>query len=191
MREQSEGYSKLTTELTSSLGPPHSPSTGLPAESASAIAARAGPAWERVVGLIGYFDLDPNRALDIILDVFSVNVSTHYSFFLSFLAFSSWSNPGQKLRAAAGEEPMNVEPSPEQYRGKTLDEVLSITESNAGFHPPSANTANGSNSRVLAQVLGFKFSHYQVFLFRYRFCILNTVSQGVRHKMQTHPRTCS
>ena len=82
LREQTEGYSKLTTELTSSLGPAHSIIDGSPMESLSAIEARARPAWERVVGLVGYFDLDPNRALDIILDVFSVHLATHYSFFL-------------------------------------------------------------------------------------------------------------
>ncbi|PCH34941.1 hypothetical protein WOLCODRAFT_159437 [Wolfiporia cocos MD-104 SS10] len=36
LREQSEGYSKLVTELTSSLGPPHSPETGRPTESLAA-----------------------------------------------------------------------------------------------------------------------------------------------------------
>ena len=88
LREQSEGYSKLTTELTSSLGPPHSPATGYPVESVEMIEARARPTWERALGLIGYFDLDPNRALDIILDVSSVHLATHYSFFLSLLSFS-------------------------------------------------------------------------------------------------------
>ena len=159
LREQSEGYSKLTTELTSSIGPAHSVIDGHPMESLSAIEARARPAWERVVGLIGYFDLDPNRALDIILDVFSVHLATHYSFFLSLLSFSPWA---ASLKHSA--DPMIVESCSDLYRGKSLDDVLKIAEAQAGVSqdppPPAAMGAN--NTRVLAQVLGFKLTHYQV-----------------------------
>ncbi|TFY81790.1 hypothetical protein EWM64_g2223 [Hericium alpestre] len=87
LREQSEGYSKLITEVTSSLPPPHSMATGRPTESFEVVAARVRPVWERVVSLIGYFDLDPNRALDVILDVFSVHLTTHWSFFIVLLGF--------------------------------------------------------------------------------------------------------
>lgn len=134
-------------------------------ESLSAIEARARPAWERVVGLIGYFDLDPNRALDIILDVFSVHLATHYSFFLSLLSFSPWA--GSPKHSA---DSMNTEPVPGIYRGKDLDDVLKLAEAQAGVSqdppPPAAMGAN--NSRVLAQVLGFKFAHYQVYRSRTR-----------------------
>lgn len=161
LREQSEGYSKLVIELTSSLGPPHSTTTGFPVESASSIAARAGPAWERVVALIGYFDLDPNRALDIILDVFSANLTTHSSFFLSFLSFSSWSNSRNSTADARFEDTMHVEPELDQYRGKSFDEILAMAESQACSSAAGMSTG-GSGSRILAQVLGFKFSFYQV-----------------------------
>ncbi|EKM59356.1 uncharacterized protein PHACADRAFT_191704 [Phanerochaete carnosa HHB-10118-sp] len=159
LREQSEGYSKLTTELTSSLGPPHSSVTGRPIDSWSVIEARARPAWERVVGLIGYFDLDPNRALDIILDVFSVHLATHYSFFLALLSCSPW---GASLKPKP-EDAMNAEASSDAYKGKDLDEILRIAELQSG-HASSelllSATSNGS--RVLAQVLGFKFTYYQL-----------------------------
>ncbi|PIL37228.1 hypothetical protein GSI_00921 [Ganoderma sinense ZZ0214-1] len=155
LREQSEGYSKLTTELTSSLGPSHSPSTGYPSEPLQAIEARARPSWERTLGLIGYFDLDPNRALDIILDVFSVHLATHHNFFLSLLSFSPW---GRRTRHNIKQEDMAVEPDPSLYRGKSLSEVLKIAEERAG-----SRLDNGENNttRVLAQVLGFKFTYYQ------------------------------
>ncbi|KZT71598.1 hypothetical protein DAEQUDRAFT_763816 [Daedalea quercina L-15889] len=161
LREQSEGYSKLVTELTSCLGPPHSPATGYPTEARAAIEARARPAWERIVGLIGYFDLDPNRALDVILDVFSTNLATHHIFFTAFLSFSPWSLRPQHLRKRKEDE-MAVEPDPQRYRGKNLDEILALAESTTGevSPPPAAN--KGTNSRVLAQVLGFKFAHYQL-----------------------------
>ncbi|KAI0750889.1 transcription factor/nuclear export subunit protein 2-domain-containing protein [Daedaleopsis nitida] len=155
LREQSEGYSKLTTELTSSLGPPNSPSTGHPAESLGAIEARARPTWERALGLIGYFDLDPNRALDIILDVFSVHLASHHTFFLSLLSASPW---GGRTRRNVKPEDMAVEPNPERYRGKTLSEVLKIAEEEAGAR---MDDIDGGHTRVLAQVLGFKFTYYQ------------------------------
>ncbi|GJE84409.1 THO complex subunit 2 [Phanerochaete sordida] len=159
LREQSEGYSKLTTELTSSLGPPHSSATGRPVESLSAIEQRAHASWERVVGLVGYFDLDPNRALDIILDVFSVHLMTHYSFFLALLSCSPW-GAGLKPR---GEDAMNAEASSDAYKGKDLDEVLRIAELQSGHTPrePLLSLSN-NGSRVLAQVLGFKLTYYQL-----------------------------
>ncbi|KAH9943361.1 transcription factor/nuclear export subunit protein 2-domain-containing protein [Epithele typhae] len=155
LREQSEGYSKLTAELTGSLGPAHNPSTGYPVETAAGIEGRARPAWERALSLIGYFDLDPNRALDIILDVFSVHLATHHSFFLALLSFSPW---GGQTRQGVKQEEMAVEPDVTQYRGKTLDEIISIAEQQAAA--PIIAT-NSSNARVLAQVLGFKFTYYQ------------------------------
>src|SRR4051812_29239474 len=91
LREQSEGYSKLLIELTSNLGPPHSPQTGRPTEAYGVIEERARPVWEKVISLIGYFDSDPNRALDVILDVLSQHLTTHYTFFLALLSFSPWS----------------------------------------------------------------------------------------------------
>ncbi|KAI9063149.1 hypothetical protein FKP32DRAFT_1651303 [Trametes sanguinea] len=155
LREESEGYSKLTTELTSSLGLPHNPSTGYPTEPIEVIEARARPTWERILGLIGYFDLDPNRALDIILDVFSVHLATHHGFFVALLSFSPW---GNRARGGVKQEDMAVEPDPNRYRGKTLMEVLRIAEADAGACLDDIDT---SNARVLAQVLGFKFRYYQ------------------------------
>ncbi|THH02395.1 hypothetical protein EW026_g445 [Hermanssonia centrifuga] len=161
LREQSEGYSKLTTELTSRIGPPHSPATGIPVESFSAIEARAKPAWERIVGLVGYFDLDPNRALDIILDVFSVHLMTHYAFFLSLLSFSPWASSPPKTTDTMSMDSLS---DPEIYRGRILDDILRLAELQNGKAPrvPQSPASMGANHcRVLAQVLGFKFVYYQ------------------------------
>ncbi|KAJ2920447.1 hypothetical protein H1R20_g16647, partial [Candolleomyces eurysporus] len=156
LREQSEGYSKLTTEITSSLGPPHSPQTGLPTESPTVIENRARPVWEKVISLIGYFDLDPNRALDIILDILSTHLATHYSFFLALLSCSPWAahrrSPSQRESDA-----MNVDQKPVSYHGMSLDEILSSKEKSQVL----ADGKNRDGSRVLAQVLGFKFGFYQ------------------------------
>lgn len=159
LREQSEGYSKLITEITSSLGPAHSHQTGLPTEPIAVIESRARPVWEKVISLIGYFDLDPNRALDIILDMFSVHLTTHYTFFISLLSCSPWAPPGR--RGLVGkQEDMNVDVKPPSYAGKTLDEILDLHDSTQA----SRSDTGRDGSRVLAQVLGFKFVHYQVCL---------------------------
>jgi len=146
------------------LGPAHSHADAKPVESYASIEDRARQVWEKVISLIGYFDLDPNRALDIILDVLSVNLATHYTFFLALLSFSPWTGlyrrPSMSTTSHMAVDPVSVA---EQFRGKSLDEVLQITEGNISDRsiPPLGNDG-GSESRVLAQVLGFKFSHYQV-----------------------------
>jgi THO complex subunit 2 len=159
LREQSEGYSKLTAELTSSLCPPHNPATGYPTESYASIEDRARPVWEKVISLIGYFDLDPNRALDIILDVLSVHLAGHYTFFLALLSFSPWCavhKPLNRLTVAS-------DPVPDQYKDKSLDEVLLIAEAQQeNAHDSSPIRHATTNPRVMAQVLGFKFAYYQV-----------------------------
>ncbi|KAI5124799.1 hypothetical protein M0805_005432 [Coniferiporia weirii] len=162
LREQSEGYTKLTTDLVGSLGPAHSPLTARPTESFQAVRARAAAAWERVVSLVGYFDLDPNRALDVILDVFSANIATHWQFFLALLACSPWAGECLQMRDWERQDGMKVDPEPNQYRGRSLDDILLLAEHSAKGPdtPPSKLKTNGK-PKVLAQVLGFKFSHYQ------------------------------
>lgn len=149
-REQSEGWSKFTTELTGSLGPSHSTSSGLSTEDSEALSQRARGVWDRLVSLIGAFDLDPNRALDVILDVLSVHLAAHHTFLLALLSFSPWSG---SYRLSGGD--MQEELTPHSYNGKTLDEILTLA---AGDSP----TLLSNKSRVMAQVLGFKFAHYLV-----------------------------
>ena len=105
---------------------------------------RVRAVWDKVISLVGYFDLDPNRALDIILDVLSQHLATHYTFFLTLLSFSPWT--GAYLRP---------------FRDKSLDEILTLVETNSLCgRPPNVS----GNPRVVAhwQVLGFKFKYYQV-----------------------------
>lgn len=159
LREQSEGYSKLTVELTSSLGPPHSSLTGRPTESNSVIEDRARPVWEKVISLIGYFDLDPNRALDIILDILSQHLTSHYSFFLALLSFSPWSGSYRRAPPEDDAANMKIDLPAGGFRGKSLDAVLTLAESNSMSSDMNTRKAG---ARVLAQVLGFKFNYYQV-----------------------------
>ena len=78
LREETEGYSKLLTELftTSSNEPPTS--------------EVVEETFERVKGMIGAFDLDVGRVLDITLDVFAAVLVKQYRFFVKYLRASSW-----------------------------------------------------------------------------------------------------
>lgn len=146
LREQTEGYSKLVTEITSSVGPPHSSATGLPVESADVVHERASSVWGRVVSLIGHFDLDPNRALDVFLDIFATHLATHHTFFLALLSLSPWAPA------------ISLEAPPSSSGGTHFDNVLENAEILSDTAPSDLNKPND----VLAQVLGFKFAHYNV-----------------------------
>ncbi|KAL4980170.1 transcription factor/nuclear export subunit protein 2-domain-containing protein [Aspergillus desertorum] len=78
LREESEGYSKLLTELftTSNNEPP----TGEVVEDT----------FERVKAMIGAFDMDVGRVLDVTLDVFAAVLVKQYRFFVKLLRASSW-----------------------------------------------------------------------------------------------------
>ncbi|KXN87957.1 THO complex subunit 2 [Leucoagaricus sp. SymC.cos] len=163
LREQSEGYTKLVIELTSGMGPPHSPATGLPTETFKEIHSRASHVWGKVISLIGKFDLDPNRALDLILDVLSSNLATHYTFFLALLSFSPWAASYQRqIDPVAEDVVMDVDSAPTSipipFKGKSLDEVLTIAE---GRSRNGGDITDPNSARVLSQVLGFKFAYYQ------------------------------
>ncbi|KZZ94095.1 tho2 protein [Ascosphaera apis ARSEF 7405] len=90
LREESEGYSKLLTELftTSNVGPPSS--------------EVVEDTFERVKAMIGAFNMDAGRALDITLDVLAAVLVKQYRFFVKFLRISSWwprtrSIPGKSI----------------------------------------------------------------------------------------------
>ena len=73
MREESEGFAKLMTELFTTAG--NEPSTAEIVEDTV----------EKVKAMIGAFDLDVGRTLDVVLDVFGVRFSSSNSrFFVKF-----------------------------------------------------------------------------------------------------------
>lgn len=78
LREETEGYSKLVTELftTSGSEPP--------------AAEVVADTFEKVKGLIGTFDLDVGRVLDITMDIFAAVLIKHFRFFIKLLRVSSW-----------------------------------------------------------------------------------------------------
>ena len=78
LREESEGFSKLITELFNISG----------AQVLSSDVVEA--TFERMKALIGAFDLDVGRVLDITLDVFASVLVKQYRFFVKLLRLSSW-----------------------------------------------------------------------------------------------------
>ena len=78
LREETEGYSKLITELFTT-----SSSEPLTSEVVE-------ETLEHVKGMIGAFDLDVGRVLDITLDVFAAVLVKQYRFFVKYLRASSW-----------------------------------------------------------------------------------------------------
>lgn len=78
LREESEGYSKLLTELftTSNNEPPSS--------------EVVEDTFERVKAMIGAFDMDVGRVLDVTLDVFAALLVKQFRFFVKLLRASSW-----------------------------------------------------------------------------------------------------
>lgn len=99
--------------------------------------------------------MDPSRALDIILDVLTTHITVHYSFFLALLRASTWHRTQLPEAHASG---MDVDDARGSHcEGKTLDEILTISEGHSFGRP-----RNPSKAQVCAEVLGFKFAHYQV-----------------------------
>jgi THO complex subunit 2 len=78
IREESEGFAKLITELFTTSGHDH-PSGSHVEESV-----------EKVKALIGAFDLDVGRSLDVVLDVFGAVLVKQFRFFVKFLRTSPW-----------------------------------------------------------------------------------------------------
>jgi THO complex subunit 2 len=94
MREESEGFAKLMTELftTSSNEVP--------------TADTVEETVEKVKAMIGAFDLDVGRSLDVVLDVFSAVLVKQCRFFVKFLRASPWwpraSTSARKSHAVTG-----------------------------------------------------------------------------------------
>jgi THO complex subunit 2 len=78
LREDTEGYAKLISEYY------------LAAERGPATADQVTEAFEKVKSLIGAFNLDPGRTLDVTLDVFGDLLIKRHRFFVRFLRASSF-----------------------------------------------------------------------------------------------------
>ena len=146
LREESEGYSKLQVELLSSMGAPHDARTARPAEPMESVTRRAETANRNVKALIGYFDLDPARTLDIILDTFADNILYYHVFFREFLRLSPW---GPQEQGSAS-KPTSSGNGDDRHGKKPL-----LPDGSLESRPEGA-------SSICAHILGFKFAWYAV-----------------------------
>uniref|UniRef100_V5EZF8 THO complex subunit 2 n=1 Tax=Kalmanozyma brasiliensis (strain GHG001) TaxID=1365824 RepID=V5EZF8_KALBG len=161
LREENQGYTALITEIVTNLGPAvaavrcQGPSRDAATASASIFGddsvtvveqesplvrnRRAARVMTNVQALIGYFDLDANRVLDIILDLFATEVVRHYPFFLALLAVSPWTN-------ADASSPSSASAS----NGANTNVFGSV----------NLDLSSDPGDGICAQLLGFKFAHY-------------------------------
>lgn len=93
LREETEGYSKLMTEYFTTVN-------NLPPSQETVSAT-----YQRVNALIGAFDLDIGRVLDVTLDVFANLLVKHHKFFVKFLRSSAWWPELRGLEGIEWEEP--------------------------------------------------------------------------------------
>lgn len=77
LREESEGFSKLIVEIYSSAFSRNN-------------MQKVDNTASTIVSLIGYFDLDPVRTLDVFLDIAAMNLVAQSSFFIQVLKKSPW-----------------------------------------------------------------------------------------------------
>ncbi|CAG8537110.1 1543_t:CDS:2 [Racocetra fulgida] len=124
-REESEGYSKLMCELTMSYN------TMYKNGDEKSQNVRVQSLLETIQTLIGFFNLDPNRVLDLILDVFIANVKDHYEFFIRLLKNSPW-----------------------------LPDPIDVDKCNSD-HDILDEWSNDKGNQTCAQLLGTKFSRYK------------------------------
>jgi len=141
LREESEGYAKLITEISSNMYTYHP--FGMSKEEIekhdAILNERVHLVLTNIKSLIGYFALDPNRVLDIIFDIFIANVVQYYKFFINLLKASPWrsidcsNDINLKDKMDIDDDNNNQSNKSEDLRGRT---------------------SNG-------QILGYKFAVYQ------------------------------
>lgn len=146
LREDNEGYAKLSHEFNLALS--ELPKGG--SLDVQEMAFRCGELLTVVNALIGYFELDPNRVLDNVLDICSQNLLSHSKFILYFLHHSPWASPGCAVFTAFA----SLDASEKRHR---LDRLQSDF---VGFYHDQLHEHVGS--KLAAQLLGFKLRTFSL-----------------------------
>ena len=113
LREETEGYSKLVVELFNALPTPtydiYAADRRSTRKSAADLRVKrvqigVNKAQQVIKSLVGQFGLDPNRVLDLVLDMFIANTADQWDFFVELLkSNSNWSN-SQRTEVVNGKE---------------------------------------------------------------------------------------
>jgi THO complex subunit 2 len=144
LREENEGYGKLSHEFNLALS--ELPKGGC--MDASEISTKSDELLTVVNALIGYFELDPNRVLDNILDICSQNLLSHARFVLHFLHHSPWAPTARATSTPFA----NLTQTEKRQR---LDAIQSNF---SGYYRTEMEKAGGS--QLAAQLLGFKLRYF-------------------------------
>lgn len=157
-REVAEGFAKMSTLILNSMGDGDAVGTVRSIEYVEAEKKRAHQCWIGIEKLIGFFDLDPLRALSTILDLFSSSIATHWRFFLALLDCSPW-------RRKKSVQEMQTEVVPGKYENWDFKDVIQDAEHGRRQPLDQARNTNSNSSvegnLVIAQVLGFQMRYYQ------------------------------
>jgi THO complex subunit 2 len=148
-REASEGYASLVALLADErfLG------VKVVADDTQAREKRAKAMWRECLAIIGWYDLSPQRVLDLILDAFCQNLASHWSFYLDLLMCTPWS----KRNEMADVEGTGLVTDDDAHNMAADQRSQDDPDMTDFHHKLTKETGN----RVLTQVLGFKFSHHR------------------------------
>src|SRR5205823_9320658 len=108
-----------------------------------------------VRSMIGYFDLDPNRVLDILLDVFANSLVPNHRFFVQLLKESEWWPSSTPL------DKNDMEEDRKERDGRLFDRLQREGISALISDPDGSDLlATRGGNKVAAQLIGFKFRYY-------------------------------
>jgi len=148
-REASEGY----TSLVALLADERFLAAKAVTDDANARGKRAKAMWRECLAVIGWYDLSPQRVLDLILDAFCQNLASHWSFYLDLLMYTPWSK-----RNETAEDTATGLVTDEDVQSMAAEQPSRDNQDATDFHH---KLTQETGNRVLTQVLGFKFSHHR------------------------------
>lgn len=144
-REASEGYAACLVLLSDEryLG------KGGEEEDAADRKRRAKALWREVLAIIGWYDLSPQRVLDIMLDSFCQKVASHWRFHIDLLEFTPWSKRNMC--------PIKPQESDSAEEEAAMDQDVE----SSGMTEFQGQLAQETGNKVLTQVLGMKFASHR------------------------------
>jgi THO complex subunit 2 len=145
-REASEGYTAFLVLLSDD----RYLRKGGEDEDATDRKRRAKALWKECLAVIGWYDLSPQRILDLMLDAFCQKLALHWRFFIDLLECSPWSRRNLCSARSDGDEDV------EEGAMETDEPAKS-----RGMTDFKARLGEETGNRVLTQVLGFKFASHR------------------------------
>jgi THO complex subunit 2 len=116
--------------------------------------SRAKALWRECLAIIGWYDLSPQRIVDLLLDAFCQRIATHWRFYLDVLEVSPWAKRNTTPSGTTADEP-------EDGSGPLadIDTEVNIPSTVTTEFMSQVNSETGN--KILTQTLGFKFAFHQ------------------------------